>query len=107
MLSRTFRIGELRAEDRPCAGVHPSMKGGQGSPPAVVAGDGKSDGKIGAKPWVAIGGALYPFTDEPSLRLDRRLGVSENVTGRSRLDPIVLDALCCRTVFGALGGRGA
>lgn len=105
MLSRTFRTGELRAEDRPCADVHPSMNGGHGSP-AVVAGDGKSVGNMGANPWVASGGAWYPVKDEPSLRLDRRLGVSENVTGRSRPDPIVWDALCCRTVFGALGGRG-
>lgn len=82
MLSRTFRTGELNAEelsveDRPCADVHPSMNEPEGSP-AVVAGDGSSAGYTGAN-WVAISGALYPVKDEPSLRLDRRLGVSENV----------------------------
>jgi hypothetical protein len=52
----------------------------------------------------ASGGTLMPTSDEMSLRRDRKLGVSENVRGLSRLEPVVVDGLCWSVDFGALGG---
>lgn len=45
-----------------------------------------------------------PASDDMSLRRDLKLGVSENVRGLSRLEPVAVDDLCCSEDFGALGG---
>lgn len=52
-------------------------------------------------------GGLELVRDDRSLRRERKLGVSENVMGRSRLEnvaAVAVEPLWCKADLGALGG---